>query len=99
MKLQVYLFVICFISISHYSYSQAKGYYSIGNNFEKLKVTYENVQQDSFVLAEKGYYNMSKHRKKLRKSLGDDNNRYRRIPSVNKGYYSIGNNKEKIGSN
>jgi hypothetical protein len=99
MKLQSYLFVICFISTSHYSYSQDKGYYSIGSNKEKLKIAHESTQQDSFVRAEKGYYRMDQHSKKLRKSVGDNDAPYRRTPLVNKGYYSIGNNREKLSRN
>lgn len=99
MKLQSYLFIFCFVSISKYSYSQDKGYYSIGNNKEKLETKSGNAVPDSFVRAEKGYYNMEPNRRKLKKSVGVQKAGYRRIPWVNKGYYSIGNNREKLSEN
>ena len=99
MKVQTFLLIACLISISHYTYSQEKGYYSIGNNKNKLKTNSENTAGDSFIRADKGYYSMEPNRTKLGKRVGVQHANYRRIPLVNKGYYSIGNNREKLSAN
>ncbi len=94
MKLHHILFMICFISISFIGYSQDKGYYSIGNNVEKLKIKNDGNPVDSFSIAEKGYYNMEPNRRKLKKSLKEE--KVGRKPKVKKGYYSIGSNADQL---
>lgn len=96
MKWPYILFIFCLTTISATVYSQEKGYYSIGNNRDKLHMKMDAQQEDSFVRAEKGYYSIKANRKKLKKSLASNDSGYRRIPPVTKGYYSIGNNSEKL---
>ena len=73
MSLNRFLFTICFMSITAIATAQEKGYYSIGNNAEKLQIQPENKPVDSFFHAEKGYYAMDINRRKLRKSIKNDN--------------------------
>ena len=94
MNLNRILFTACFISISAVASAQHKGYYSIGNNAEKLKPVGDTRPADSFFRAGKGYYDIVMNRKKLRRSL-EDNRVLRRFPQITKGYYSIGNNAER----
>lgn len=96
MKLQHILFTFCITSTSLVTYSQQKGYYSIGNNRDKLHINVDAQQQDSFVHAEKGFYSIGANSNKLKKSLASNDTGYRRTPPVTKGYYSIGNNNEKL---
>ena len=90
------LFTICFTSISLFGFSQSKGYYSIGNNAEKLKIKGDKKSLDSFLRVEKGYYNIETNREKLKRHTGVNSVYRRRTPEVKKGYYSIGNNVEKL---
>ena len=99
MNLNRFLLTICFLSIAALASAQDKGYYSIGNNAEKLKIQADNKPVDSFVLAEKGYYNIQTNSTKLRRSIEEDNSRYKKIPVITKGYYSIGNNSRKLREN
>ena len=90
------LFTICLISISFFGFSQSKGYYSIGNNAEKLKIKGDKKSLDSFLRVEKGYYHIETNRRKLKRHSRVDSVYSRRIPEIKKGYYSIGNNVEKL---
>jgi hypothetical protein len=92
MKLCIFLFTACFLSIAAAASAQQKGYYSIGNNAEKLKIQPDNKVIDSFFGVNKGYYTVAINRKNLRKSLKEEKVNQRRIPEIKKGYYSIGNN-------
>lgn len=76
--------------------AQEKGYYSIGNNAEKLKMHEGRKPADSFFRAEKGYYSMETNRRKLRRSTENDTLHRKRVPAVKKGYYSIGNNAARL---
>ena len=75
-----------------------KGYYSIGNNAQKL-VTPSHPALTTEVSAQpeapaKGYFAIGNNRKKMatRTTLVSSN----RKPVVTKGYYSIGNNAAKL---
>ena len=94
MKLRSILFTICFISLSGFAYSQDKGYYSIGNNAQKLKVRGDGKPADSFLRAHKGYYDIEPNRRKLRRYVREE--QLWRIPEIKKGYYSIGTNAEQL---
>ena len=96
MKLQSFLFVVCFLSITSISYSQEKGYYSIGNNRQKLFIKNDRRPPERFLRVEKGYYHIVPNRTKLRRSLWENVSAYRGVPVVTKGYYSIGNNIQKL---
>ena len=96
MKLQILFMTLCFISISLISYSQQKGYYSIGNNARKLSIASDGKPADSFLRAEKGYYNIVSNSRKLRRYVYENNLYLRRTPEITKGYYSIGRNAEKL---
>jgi hypothetical protein len=96
MKLNKFLLATCFVSITAAASAQEKGYYSIGNNAEKLRIQDGNNSADSFFRVEKGYYAMETNRKKLRRSTGKDTVHQKRIPAVRKGYYSIGNNAARL---
>lgn len=78
----------------------AKGYYSIGNNAQKLKSKELPVQvveaaETNTSAIQKGYYsirrNDSNRKKQFIIQAGD-----RKAPIVSKGYYSIGNNAKKL---
>ena len=86
------------MSITAVVCAQEKGYYSIGNNAEKLKIRSGQKPADSFFRAEKGYYSMETNRKKLRRSTEKDTLYLKRVPVV-KGYYSIGNNAARLEGN
>lgn len=96
MKLNKFLLATCFMSITAVVSAQEKGYYSIGNNAEKLKIRDGGKSADSFFRAEKGYYSMETNRKKLRRSTVKDTLHQNRVPAINKGYYSIGNNAARL---
>jgi hypothetical protein len=96
MNLNRVLFTLCFMSITAIATAQEKGYYSIGNNAEKLQIQRDNKPVDGFFRAEKGYYAMDINRRKLRKSIKNNNAVKRRIPEIKKGYYSIGNNAARL---
>ena len=96
MKLQILLMTLCFISISVISYSQQKGYYSIGNNARKLIIPADGKPAERFLRAEKGYYNIVSNSRKLRRYIHENNLYLRRTPEITKGYYSIGRNAEKL---
>jgi hypothetical protein len=99
MNLNRLLLTVCFTSITAIASAQDKGYYSIGNNAEKLKIQADTKPADSFVRAEKGYYNIQANNTKLRRSLKEDTSGYKKIPVITKGYYSIGNNSRKLREN
>jgi hypothetical protein len=90
MKLDKFLLAISLMSITTVS-AQEKGYYSIGNNAEKLKIRGGHRPSDSFFRAEKGYYSMKINSKKLIRPTGKDTGQQKQLPAVRKGYYSIGN--------
>ena len=90
MNLNKILFTTILLSITAIATAQEKGYYSIGNNGEKLKISADVKAPDSFLHAEKGYYAMEINRRKLKKS--SNKNAQADVPEVKKGYYSIGNN-------
>lgn len=96
MKLRILLMTLCFISISVLSYSQQKGYYSIGNNARKLNIAGDRKPADTFIRADKGYYNIVSNNRKLRRYIHENNIYLRRTPEITKGYYSIGRNAEKL---
>ena len=79
----------------------SKGYYSIGNNAQKLK----DVNGVRFTTSEaasteinKGYYSVERNQKKLnrQKIVMQSGATNRAVPVVTKGYYSIGNNARKL---
>lgn len=94
MNLDKILFTTILMSITVIAAGQEKGYYSIGNNEVRLKVTAEAKSPDSFFKAEKGYYAMEINRRKLKRSLhkGPRSDAH----EVKKGYYSIGNNAHQL---
>ena len=112
MKQKVLVFVISFLSISFLSFSQSgygkpqktsinKGYYSIGNNSEKLDFGPGNnditVRKGAYRNIQKGYYSIGNNREKLGRQIviegpGITGNRR----TINKGYYSIGDNAERL---
>ena len=94
MKLRSVLITIFFITISAIAYSQDKGYYSIGNNAQKLKVRSDGKPADTFLRAHKGYYDIEPNRRKLRRYVREE--QLWRIPEIKKGYYSIGTNAEQL---
>lgn len=74
-----------------------KGYYSIGNNSEKLASTATVTLGPSFThpVAQKGYFSVESNRRKLPASQGI-NLSGRKTTPVRKGYYGIGNNNQKL---
>ena len=96
MKLNKILLATCFMSITTVVVAQEKGYYSIGNNAEKLKIRGEHKPADSFVRAGKGYYSIETNSKKLRRTSEKDTVNRKRVPDIRKGYYSIGNNAARV---
>lgn len=71
-----------------------KGYYSIGNNSEKLATsTVNTVALFSRPVAQKGYYSVESNTKKLPASQGINLSERKTTP-VRKGYYGIGNNNQ-----
>lgn len=98
----------CFLLLPAFMYAQVskqkpvvtKGYYSIGNNAQKLKskelpiqlVEVTNINES---ITQKGYYsikrNDSNRKKQFFIQVQD-----KKVPVINKGYYSIGNNAKKL---
>jgi hypothetical protein len=74
-----------------------KGYYSIGNNSEKLAstATVKTVPLFTQPVARKGYYSVESNRRKLPVLQGIDLLERKTTP-VKKGYYGIGNNNQKL---
>ena len=87
-------------NMHHYSKANVvkKGYYSIGNNAEKLsKPTSLRISPDeSFPAPQKGYFSIRNNNRKLGKTHNVEMDRHRSIPVIRKGYYSIGRNNEKL---
>ena len=76
-----------------------KGYYSIGNNIEKLYAGRQLLTETlSTPVINKGYYAIESNNKKLSKKPGWRNQPAPR-PVSKKGYYSIGNHEPKQKSN
>ena len=77
-----------------------KGYYSIGNNAEKLSGPsswgLRIATDESYPSIQKGYYSIGNNRKKLGKQLVVEGDGRRSTPVITKGYYSIGRNSEKL---
>ena len=75
-----------------------KGYYSIGQNAEKLNngVGLAMVQTSTYYSAEKGYYTINEKRYKLPRFYSANTPKSKPKMSVKKGYYSIGSNAEKL---
>ena len=74
-----------------------KGYYSIGNNSEKLAfATIKTVPTVTQPAASKGYYSVESNRRKLATSPQGVDLSERKTTPVRKGYYGIGNNNQKL---
>ncbi len=75
-----------------------KGYYSIGNNTEKLSSpsSWEIATGESYPTIQKGYYSIGDNNRKLGKQLVVKVDRKRSAPLITKGYFSIGRNNEKL---
>jgi len=95
MNLNKFLFTTCFMSITAIATGQEKGYYSIGNNAEKLNIYTNHMRTDSFLRVEKGYYSIQSNQNKLRRSFGKADTQ-KPVRVINKGYYSIGNNAARL---
>ena len=95
MKLNYFLLTTCLMSITAIAIGQEKGYYSIGNNSEKLTIRAGDKRTDTFLCAEKGYYSIQSNRNKLSLSL-EKPNTHKPVRVINKGYYSIGNNAARL---
>ncbi len=75
----------------------SKGYYSIGRNAEKINGTgLQLVQTSTHYTAQKGYYTISEKRYKLPKFYKVNAQDPRPRTPVKKGYYSIGENLERL---
>jgi hypothetical protein len=73
-----------------------KGYYSIGNNSEKLsRPTSWEVTGESYPKVQKGYFSIGDNNRKLAKQLVIRMDRRPSRPVTTKGYYSISGNSEK----
>ena len=108
MKIQS-LLSIALLFVSIVSFSQTvdrtnnkaevtKGYYSIGNNADKIAVS-QPIPSDKVVtpVVAKGYYSIEANNNKLSKKavrLHAVGSR----PATTKGYYSIGNNAQKLNN-
>ena len=100
MKLKGLLFTISFTLIYVITFAQEKdpvikkGYYSIGNNAQKLVALKHNntAKKDSFLQVQKGYYSIGNNNRKLPRSSGKTSIR----PPEQKGFYSIEPNKGKL---
>jgi hypothetical protein len=113
MKQKALFLFIGFLSISLLSFSQSnngkpqkasinKGYYSIGNNSEKLDLAPANnditvSRRGEYRNIQKGYYSIGNNREKLGRQIviegpGISGNRR----TINKGYYSIGDHAETL---
>ena len=108
MKIRIFVSTIILALISFVSNAQTttiknnrtvvtKGYYSIGNNSEKLASTaiVKTVSLFTQPVTGKGYYSVESNRRKLPGSQGIDLSE-RKITPVRKGYYGIGNNNQKL---
>lgn len=72
-----------------------KGYYSIGDNASKLKYSAQQFEQTTTApLPNKGYYAVKGKKSRVAKAYSYTNTGAR--PAVTKGYYSIGNNSQKL---
>ena len=76
-----------------------KGYYSIGNNSEKLyrnkQVAISTDEKVSRRAARKGYYTIAENDEKLQTPLVTIETKKAPV-TVQKGYYSVGNNAAKL---
>ncbi len=77
----------------------SKGYYSIGNNSEKLYRNKKAATTDDDKVtrraARKGFYSVAENSEKLNTPMGTiETNKGRR--ELQKGYYSVGNNADKL---
>jgi hypothetical protein len=107
MKLRIFVLTTALALISFVSNAQTtitknnrtvvtKGYYSIGNNSEKLaSATIKTVPAATQPAASKGYYSVESNRRKLPATQGLDLSDRKTTP-VRKGYYGIGNNNQKL---
>lgn len=75
-----------------------KGFFSIGNNAEKLAPLQTiAAEQTAASVAQKGFYNIGDNEKKLASpGLKMTNSTNSKRPVIQKGYYSIGNNADKL---
>lgn len=77
-----------------------KGYYSIGNNAEKLTIQKSDVAQQfdvtTYPIIPKGYYATGAHNQKLGTKIIQGREPLQKKPAITKGYYSIGKNATKI---
>jgi hypothetical protein len=75
-----------------------KGYYSIGNNVEKLNRSSSGgiTTSESYPTILKGYYAIGNNNRKSGKQLVVKGAGKRAMPVITKGYYSIGRNSEKL---
>ncbi len=75
-----------------------KGYYSIGNNAEKLSKSssWGITTGESYPAIQKGYFSIGNNNRKLGKQLVVEGEGVRSMPVITKGYYSIGRNNEKL---
>jgi hypothetical protein len=113
MKQKVLFLIFSFLSISFLSFSQSnngkpqktsvgKGYYSIGNNIEKLDFASGNndvtvSRKGAYRNIQKGYYAIGNNREKLgRQIVIEGTGIAGKKRTINKGYYSIGDNTEKL---
>jgi len=74
-----------------------KGYYSIGNNSQKLNTntSIKLVPTFEHPVVAKGYYSLESNRRKLPWIYRVDTSGRKTTP-VRKGYYGIGNNNQKL---
>ena len=108
MKLRIFVSTMILVLLSFVSNAQSittknnrtvvtKGYYTIGNNSEKLAptATVKTVSLFAQPVAQKGYYSVESNRRKLPATQGIDLSERKTTP-VRKGYYGIGNNNQKL---
>src|SRR5688572_8582588 len=114
MKTMTLLLSIAFASIYFPTYAQlkldenqpsspkppivTKGFYSIGNNAEKLTTTHaSNGQRNNAPsVNRKGYYAIAPNHQKLQKNTKAAGAEKLSKREIKKGYYSIGSNSEKL---
>jgi len=92
MNSRIFILTISFICLSVLCNAQVKkGYYSIGNNVNKLnsQTAIKASESNIFPVVNKGYYSLNSNRKKLYR-LYKLEHLQNRVPVVKKGYYSIG---------
>jgi hypothetical protein len=90
----IFILTMCFVFVSVLCNAQVKkGYYSIGNNVNKLNSQPAIKTSESNILpaVNKGYYSLNSNRQKLVR-LYKLEYFQNRVPVVKKGYYSIGAN-------